>query len=510
MESPIKTRLKITGQKQKREEKLPHSPFKRILTSRFSWVIGGCLAAALIALPSDALQAAAAKKVGAANCPCPDPLIDFVAVGKKAIPAVVFIQTEGAPPEEYGYPYGQQNPFEDDDFFRRFFGAPRPPQKPTPQRSQGSGFFVSPDGDIMTNAHVVKGATKIIVVMHDGRKMEATLVGADSYTDIAIIKVEGKGFPFLVLGDSDAIEVGEWVAAIGSPFGLQGSMTKGIVSALGRNNLRITSFEDFLQTDAAINPGNSGGPLVTRNGEVIGINTAIASPTGANNGIGFAIPSSMVKPIMEQIINNKGVIVRGFIGVSLQPVDKDIAEAFDLPEPGTGVLITEVITGSPADKAGIKQGDVVLEYNKAPIKSMQKFRKDISMMHPGSTVQLKVNRKGEILTIPVELGSATDNITSEGAVQKLGMKLENLTPDLAKQLGYSSREDGVVITEVKPGSPAALAGLRPGFLIVRVNYQTVTNVNDFNDAIGKIDNNKPFLVLVRQGNMMRFYTVKME
>jgi serine protease Do len=280
-----------------------------------------------------------------------------------------------------------------------------------------------------------------------------------------------------------------------------------VVSARGRQNLRIADLEDFIQTDAAINPGNSGGPLLNLKSEVIGINTAIVSRSGGYMGIGFAIPSNMAKSIMTQLIE-KGTVIRGFLGVSLQPVDKDIADAFNLPKP-EGALISEVIKGSPADKAGLKQGDIVIECNKTPIKSLQNFRKDISMMNPGTTVELKVNRKGEILTIPIQLGSASDDSASEGMVQKLGMEIENLTPDLAKQLGYSNKEEGVVIIKVKPGSPAALAGLRPGFLVQAVNHRKVSNVSDFKDAINQTEN-KRILFLVRQGNATRFYSIKVE
>ena len=469
------------------------------------WMIGSCFALCCAAVAEE-------KSCPQGSCCCSPEQVSkaFTMVAKKATPAVVFIKVQCNTPqeEEYGNPYGQQNPFDfGDDFFNRFFGAPPRQQRPVPQMSQGSGFFVSADGYVMTNAHVIKGADKITVVLTDGREMDATAVGADPHTDIAIIKVEGKEFPHLQLGDSDAIDVGEWVVAIGTPFQLEASLTVGVVSARGRQNLRITDYEDFIQTDAAINPGNSGGPLLDLKSQVIGINTAIVSRSGGYMGIGFAIPSNMARQIMEQIIE-KGVVTRGFLGVSLQPVDKDIADAFNLSRP-EGALISEVIKDSPADKAGIKQGDIIVEYNKMPLKSLQNFRKDISMMAPGSTVQLKVNRKGEIVPITVLLGSAADNSASEGVVQKLGMEIENLTPEVAKQLGYSNKEEGVVITKVKPGSLAALAGLRPGFLIQAVNHRKVTSVSDFNDAITQMEN-KRALFLIRQGNATRFYSIKME
>jgi serine protease Do len=439
----------------------------------------------------------------------------FTAVAKRAMPAVVFIkvQSSGSDLDEYGNPYGYQNPFDyyGDDFFNRFFGMPYrgQPQKPAPQISQGSGFFVSADGYVMTNAHVIKGADKISVILNDGRELDAVLVGADSHTDVAVIKVEGKDFPFLLLGNSDEMDIGEWVVAIGSPFQLEASLTVGVISAKGRQNLRITDLEDFIQTDAAINPGNSGGPLLNLQSEVIGINTAIVSRSGGYMGIGFAIPSNMAKQIKDQLID-KGSVTRGFLGVSLQPVDKDIAAAFELSK-AEGALVSEVVKDSPADKAGLKQGDIILEYNKTPIKSLQTFRNDISLMGPGTQLDLKVNRKGEILSISVTLGTAADTLaTAGGIVQKLGMEVDNLTPDLAKQLGYTKGEEGVVIVKIKPGSPAAQAGMRPGFLIQAVNHKKVASVEEFNQAMNSLETKNRVLMLVRQGNATRFYSIKLD
>jgi serine protease Do len=439
----------------------------------------------------------------------------FTAVAKSATPAVVFVKVQVNSPDmdEYGYPYGYQNPFDfnTEEFFNRFFGMPYrggQPQKPQAQYSQGSGFLVTNDGYIMTNAHVVKGADKVTVVLNDGRELDATLIGTDPQTDVAVIKIEGKDFAFLNFGDSEEIDIGEWVIAIGSPFQLEASVTVGVVSAKGRQNLKITDFEDFIQTDAAINPGNSGGPLLSLKGEVIGINTAIVSRSGGYMGIGFAIPSNMAKSIMAQIID-KGSVTRGFLGVNLQPVDKDIADAFNLPKP-EGALISEVVKDSPADKAGLKQGDIILECNKQPIKSLQSFRNEVSLMNPGSTINLKVNRKGQILAIAVQLGTSNNTLATGGnLIQKLGMELDTLTPDLSKQLGYTQKEEGVVITKIKPGSAAASAGLRPGFLIQAVNHKKVANIEEFNEALGQPEN-KRILLLVRQGNATRFYSIKVE
>jgi serine protease Do len=435
----------------------------------------------------------------------------FTAVAKKCIPAVVFIKVQlTSDNDNYGAQY--QNPFDqNNDFFNRFFGLPPRgrQQQPQAEMTQGSGFLISSDGYILTNDHVVKNADKITVTLNTGIEMDATLVGADPHTDIAVIKIEGKNFPYLELGDSEEMDIGEWVIAIGSPFQLEASLTVGVISAKGRQNLKITDLEDFIQTDAAINPGNSGGPLLNLRGEVIGINTAIVSRSGGYMGIGFAIPSDIVKNIMGQIID-KGIVTRGFLGVSLQAVDKDIAEAFGL-EKAEGVLISDVVKGSPADEAGLKQGDVITEFNGTAIKSLATFRNEISLMIPGTTVSLTINRKGEILKLPVTLGTASDELSAaSGVVQKLGIEVDNLTPQLAKQLGYTNIEEGVVITKVKPGSPGAITGMRPGYLIQAINHKKIANVTEFNDAINEASKSKRILMLVRQGNATRFYSIKID
>lgn len=445
------------------------------------------------------------------DCSCSPGMISkaFTTVAKTAIPAVVFLKVESTASPEDEDPFSGNSPF-NDELFRKFFGIPPgTPSKPMPQISQGSGFLVSADGYILTNAHVVRGASKITAVFQGGKELEATVVGADAQTDIAIVKVEGRSFPYLKLGDSDAMEIAEWVIAIGSPFQLEASVTVGIVSAKGRQNLRINDFEDFIQTDAAINPGNSGGPLLNIQGEVIGINTAIFSRSGGYMGIGFAIPSNMASHIMKQIIES-GSVTRGFLGVSLQPIDKDLADAFNLEKP-EGALISEVVKDSPADKAGLKQGDIILEYEKTPVKSIGGLRNAISMMQPGSTITFKINRKGKILKIPVTIGNAAESAAAAGSVvSKLGFEVENLTAETAQQLGYSSLNGGIVITKVKPNSPAATAGIRPGFLIVQVGDKKVTNVAEFNAATAESSKQGRILLLVRSGNMNRFYTFKLE
>ncbi len=436
---------------------------------------------------------------------------NFTPIAKKAIPAVVFIKVEGSAedassyPEQFPTPYGA--PF-GDEFFNRFLG-PFGQKQPQPKVGQGSGFLISSDGYIMTNAHVVKGADKIEVTLNDGRTLLATLVGADVPTDIAIAKIEGKDFPFLALGDSDALEIAEEVMAIGSPFQLEASVTVGVVSAKKRQDLHINDHEDFVQTDVVINPGNSGGPLINHKGEVVGINSAIFSRTGGFMGISFSISSNMAKNIKTHLLD-KGSVTRAFLGITWQPIDKELAAAFNLDK-SEGVLITEVIKDSPAEKAGLKQGDILTEYNNKVIKSGGSFRTEIALMNPGTLMNVKVNRKGEILNLPVTLAQAPGGAATAGAIsQKLGIEIDNLTAELSKQLGYIKGEEGVVITKVKPGTPAALSGMRPGFLVLAVNHKKVTNTTEFSEALSEAGKNKRILLLVRQGSMTRFYSIRIE
>ena len=415
---------------------------------------------------------------------------------------------------------GQQecvSPFDmfGDDFFRRFFG-PQFPQQQQPQQQQtagGSGFIISANGNIVTNYHVVENATRITVVLSDGREFEAVLKGSDSRTDLALLKIEADHLPFLTFGDSDSLRAGDMVFAVGNPFGLEGTITQGIVSAKGRQDLGIATYEDFIQTDAAINPGNSGGPLLNVRGQVVGVNTAIYSRSGGYMGIGLAIPSKMVQSVIDQIVD-QGTVKRAYIGVLLQPVDKELSDALGLDKP-EGILISDVVKGSPAAKAGIQQGDIILQYDGKSAKNVNKFRNDVAMMNPGSTVNLKILRSGKIQMISVELGSQADGevITAE-VTQKLGIELENLTPEMSSKLGYSSDVAGVVISKVKPGSPAAMAGLRPTFLITGVaidwnNQKSIKNIAEFESALQELGDKKHIILIVRQQNFQRYYTIKL-
>lgn len=430
----------------------------------------------------------------------------FVDLAKKCTPSVVFIRAEGG--SDRGY---NPNDMFSDEFFRHFFGGPRRP--PGPQVSQGSGFIVSKEGHIMTNLHVVRGAKKLTVHMQDGsnRQVSATYIGGDPRTDIAIIKIDdsnGNTFPYLELGDSDGLEVGEWVVAIGNPFSLEASVSAGIISAKGRQGLQITDYEDFIQTDAAINPGNSGGPLIDLDMKVIGMNTAIVSQSGGYMGIGFAIPSNILINIKDQLVNN-GVVTRGFLGVSLQPIDPDLAEAFG-SDSTQGALIVNVVEGSPAQKAGLQQGDIVMKLNGYPIKNPGQLRNDIVLLPPGTKVDLTINRSGTILNIPVTLGESGANtlVSSTTASKLLGLSVDNLTNENIQQFRFSQDDKGVVIVSVEPGSPADSVGIKAGTLVMAVNHKKVTNVTEFNDALKGVKSGQKVLLLVRLGDMMKFYSLK--
>ena len=433
----------------------------------------------------------------------------FTQIAKKAMPATVFIKAQMQMPDM------QQPQFDQfqEDFFRRFFGQSIQPQAPQPQISSGSGFLIQDDGYIVTNFHVVKDAALITVILNDGREYTAALKGSDPRTDLALLKIEEKNLPYLKFGDSDELQVGEWVVAIGNPFGFDASLSVGVVSAKGRQDLGIASYEDFIQTDAAINPGNSGGPLLNLQCEVVGVNTAIFTRSGGYQGIGFSIPSKMASNVIDQMLSS-GNVKRAFLGITPQPVDKDLCEALGL-EKQEGILISEVVKDSPAQKAGLLQGDIILTYNDKPAKNVTKFRNDIAMMNPGSDLKLRIMRNNKTITLTVKLGSQNEaEATTAEVFTKLGLEVENLTPDTAQKLGYSSDVEGVVITKVKPGSSAALAGIRPGSLITGVavtwgNQKKVRNLAEFDEAFQELGDKKHIILIVRQQNYQRYYTLKL-
>ncbi len=444
---------------------------------------------------------------------------DFTSVAKTAIPTIVAIRVK-APQVERQSPFQQgpedsEDPFEmfGNDFFQHFFKGPRqrkmaPQQQEQQFNAQASGFIVSSEGHILTNNHVVKNAGHISVLLNDGREFDAEVIGQDPNTDVAVIKIDGKDLPHLSLGNSDNLEVGQWVVAIGNPLGLQASLTVGVVSAKGRNNLDLARIEDFIQTDAAINRGNSGGPLLNLDGEVVGINTAIASNMGGYMGIGFAIPSNMAHHIMNQLINN-GSVTRGYLGVALQSVNHDLAQAFGLDK-AEGALIAEVKKDSPAMKAGVMQGDIVLSYNGTKVNNIATLRNAVSMMEPGTSVKLSVLRDGKEVSVPVqieEFPTAGDLISN--VETKLGFDVESLTPEIAQNLGLLE-DKGVVVSKVRPGSPAAWTGMKKGALIVEANQQKVGSADEFYGILSKIEKGKPVLLLIKQDGQMRFLSMRVQ
>lgn len=437
----------------------------------------------------------------------------FSSVAKKVSPAVVFISVEKV--EEVGR-NRQGFPF-DDDFFRRFFDQPFPEGDPGNQprrrrvQGQGSGFIVSSDGYILTNNHVVGDADEVIVHLQDGRELKARQVGSDARSDVAVIKVDAdEDLPVLELGDSEQLEVGEWVLAIGSPFGLSHSLTAGIVSAKGRSSVGITDYENFIQTDAAINPGNSGGPLVDLNGKAVGMNTAIFSRSGGYMGIGFAIPINMVRNIMDQLIDS-GQVTRGYLGVLIQDLTQELAESFGL-NTHRGVLIASVNEDSPAAQGGLKQGDVVIRFDGHEVTSVGPFRNRVSMVTPGSVVTMTVMRDGKEVDLEIEIGTLPDEVGVAAAPEQesldaLGFAVQTLTPELAERFELEDTT-GVVVSSVDNGSPAFQAGLRPGMVIAEVNRTSVSNVKTFNEAISKSGDGGPVLLLVKDQRGSRYIALK--
>ncbi|HHO76232.1 MAG TPA: DegQ family serine endoprotease [Deltaproteobacteria bacterium] len=440
----------------------------------------------------------------------------FAAVARDASPAVVFIRVE----KEVGSSPAMRLPF-DDDFFRRFFGQPMPgqpmpgqPQAPQKQKrmvqGQGSGFIITPDGYILTNNHVVGEADKILVKLLDGREFTAKIIGIDPPTDVAVIKIDAKDLPILPLGDSDKLDVGEWVLALGNPFGLSHTLTAGIVSALGRSSIGISDYEDFIQTDAAINPGNSGGPLINLEGQAVGINTAIFSRSGGYMGIGFAIPVNMARNIYSQLIEH-GNVTRGYLGVTIQELNDELAKSFGLKDTG-GVLISQVMPDAPAEKAGLKQGDVVIRFNGEPVDSVAPFRNKVALTKPGTKVEITVLRDNKEKTFSVKIEKLTSEVNTAmsepESIEKLGIGVTTLTKDLAQQHGYEG-ETGVVVTSVSPDSAAARSGIRPGILIKEVNRKQIKNVKDFEKAVSE-NGDKPILFLVKDERGTHYTAIRLD
>ncbi|MHC5114309.1 MAG: Do family serine endopeptidase [Planctomycetota bacterium] len=414
-----------------------------------------------------------------------------------------------APPAFRG---GEAMPF-GDDLFRRFL-EPAPGFRhrqnsatsgPT-QQGQGTGFVLRDDGHIVTNHHVVKDAEVVTVRLPGGREYAATIVGTDAETDLAVLHVEADDLVPVTLGDSDHVEAGQWVIAVGSPFGLEQTVTAGIVSATGRSDMGLATFEDFIQTDAAINPGNSGGPLVNLRGEVIGVNTAITSRSGGHNGIGFAIPSEIVRQVTGAIIDDGGVS-RGWLGVQIQPLTEDLAPTFDLD--GTdGALVTEVMPNSPAERAGLEPGDLIVAVDDEDIRKTSDLLNAVGASVPGAVHELEVMRSGEPLTIDVTLGSRVGQgkISSDaGRANTSAPEQFGLTVSPLPRRGEDGQPDaGVLVEAVRPGSPAAEAGLRRGDVIVQVGRRAVTTTESFRKHLSATDDASSIRLLIRRGAQRRY------
>jgi serine protease Do len=432
-------------------------------------------------------------------------LPDFASLAKKLGPSVVNISTTQVrrTAEQAPAPFGDGDPL--GQFWERFFGGPIP-RGPQRQNGLGSGFIIDRDGTILTNYHVVDGAQKIVVKLSDGRSFDAKVLGKDQKTDIAIIKIgAGQDLPAAALGDSERLEVGEWVMAIGNPFGLDHTVTSGIVSAKGRH-IGAGPYEDYIQTDASINPGNSGGPLINLRGEVVGINTAIFSQSGGNIGIGFAIPTNLVKELLPNLKDN-GKVVRGYLGVTIQKVTPEIAESLGMKQ-SSGALVADVAKAGPAERAGIKSGDVIVEFNGKEIKDSGELPLQAARTAPGKQSQLKILRNGKELTLPLTVGEFHEReVVAAAENGGLGIAVQPVTASMAAELGLE-RAEGLVITSIKPGSAADEAGLQRGDVITEINRRPVRNLSDYNRAVEKTEKSKALLFLVRRGEGSLFLALK--
>jgi len=428
----------------------------------------------------------------------------FAPVLRNVLPSVVNISSskvvKGAP--EMG---AQLDPF-----FRQFFGDENGPfaiPKERREKSLGSGVIVSPEGYVLTNNHVVDGATNVRITLSDKRELEARIVGTDPQTDIAVVKIDASNLKPLVLGDSSKVEVGDTALAIGNPFGVGQTVTKGIISATGRGNLGIEDYEDFLQTDAPINPGNSGGALINDRGELIGINTAIiAEGSKGSQGIGFAVPVNLAHQVMDQILKS-GKVVRAYMGIVPQDMTPEMAKAFHEKE-ARGVVVGDVSPNSPAQEGGIQRGDIILEVNGKPVADSNQLRMNISLMHPGTRIQLKLLRNGaekdmslKLAEMPTESAKVESDEGDDSSKALQGVEVANLTPRTAEKLGLPTSTTGVVVADIDPASKLGDSGLRKGDVIQEVNHQPVKSVSEFQGAIKKAGSD-PLLLVNRQGRTL--------
>lgn len=446
----------------------------------------------------------------------------FSGLAKKLLPTVVNISTtqtvEGRPGLDIPQlPPG--SPFE--DFFKDFFERNQPQNRSRKATSLGSGFIVDAKGFVVTNNHVIQDADEISVILHDDTRLKAELVGRDPKTDIAVLKVQFDGdLPVADLGDSDKIDVGDWVIAIGNPFGLGGTVTAGIISARGRD-INSGPYDDYLQTDASINRGNSGGPMFNMDGEVIGINTAIFSPTGGSVGIGFAVPTSTATPVIRQLIKN-GEVRRGWLGVHIQSVTPEIAESLGLKE-ARGAMVASVVEDGPAANSDIKAGDVILEFGGVNVPEMRRLPRIVADVEPETTVDVTVWREGAEKTVkvtvgtlketPAEVAAATPQDTGgEHSVDGLGLKVAALDPGIRERFKLDEKAKGVVVTEVDATGPAAEKGLQPGDRIIQVSQSDVTGPEDVSRKVdeAKAQGRKSVLLRVESAQGLRFVAIRID
>lgn len=480
----------------------------------FAGVLAGIVASARLDwFPTTTAQTQPVSKPPPVSVGAPP---NFVEVVKSVMPAVVNISTTRMVRSPAG---GMRSPFMDDPFFRQFFGEefyrrfqiPRERQ----ESSLGSGVIVDPNGYIITNNHVIAKADEIKVLLSDKREFIGKVIGTDPKSDVAVVKINAKDLPVVAWGDSDVLEVGSYVLAIGNPFGLNQTVTMGIVSAVGRANVGIADYEDFIQTDAAINPGNSGGALVNTRGELVGVNTAIFSRSGGYMGIGFAAPSNMVRSVMTSLIKT-GKVVRGWLGVSIQQITPELAKQFSLRE-SSGALVSEVMSDSPAARAKLQSGDVIVGFDGKPVDSPAVLRNVVAQTKVGKNVKVDIIRDGRPKTIGVKISEQPKEIAEAGEEEfsgpatsnaLAGVEVRDLTPDAVQQLNLQPGTRGVLIAAVAPDSDAAQVGLKPGDVIMDINRQPVRKLEDFRRIVGKLGEKESVLLLINRRGGKSFVVIK--
>jgi serine protease Do len=446
----------------------------------------------------------------------------FTDVAKAVTPAVVNITTVTA--ERLSEGRSGQDDMRDrlEEFFGgpngpfgpRGFPGPQGPGEPRGHRGggQGSGVIVSSDGYILTNNHVIDNAREVTVTLPDKREFKGKIVGTDPKTDLAVVKIDGQNLPTVAWGDASKLQVGEYVLAVGNPFGLNSTVTLGIVSALGRGRMGITQYEDFIQTDAAINPGNSGGALVNTRGELVGINTAIFSQSGGYQGVGFAVPTSMSKPVYESLIKT-GKVVRGYLGIGIQDLNQDLAKSFGIKDV-KGALVSDVKEDSPASQAGLKQGDVITSYQGSGVEDAVALQRMVTRTGVGTKVPVKVIREGHEKDLTITIGEQPDTAkiakteTGEKDYAFAGVAVQDLDRDTAKELGIKGKTQGVIVTNVEPDSGAEKAGLMRGDVIREINRQPVKSVKDFEKASSAVKKGENVLILINRRGASLFLSAK--